>query len=105
MIAVLTLTEPRGAETQSTVDTEWRHFGHDAANTKYSPLDQITPENFGDLEIAWRWRSIATAVTREREETFKSVALMIDGLVYLSTSQRRGRIPDFPEQCVGKDGL
>ena len=75
---------------QSVADTEWRHFGHDAANTKYSPLDQITPDNFNDLEIAWRWTSIETEVTSEREELrpgpFKSVSLMVDGLVYLSTS-------------------
>ncbi len=88
--AALALTAPHFATAQSTADTEWHHFGHDAANTKYSPLDQITPENFTDLEIAWRWRSIETEVTREREEIrpgpFKSVSLMIDGRVYLSTS-------------------
>ena len=55
-------------EAQSVADTEWRHFGHDAANTKYSPLDQITPDNFNDLEIAWRWTSIETEVTSERAE-------------------------------------
>ena len=90
LLAVLTLTAPRFAAAQSKADTEWHHFGHDAANTKYSPLDQITPQNFNDLEIAWRWRSIETEVTRERENIrpgpFKSVSLMIDGVVYLSTS-------------------
>ena len=90
LLAVLTLTAPRFATAQSEADTEWRHFGHDAANTKYSPLDQITPENFNALEIAWRWRSIETEVTRERGNIrpgpFKSVSLMIDGVVYLSTS-------------------
>ena len=50
----LVLSAPPGAEAQSTADVEWRHFGRDAANSKYSPLDQITPENFADLEIAWR---------------------------------------------------
>ena len=86
----LALSAPPSAGAQSTADTEWRHFGHDAANTKYSPLDQIRPENFSDLEIAWRWRSIETDVTRERDEIrpgpFKSVSLMAGGLVYLSTS-------------------
>ena len=75
---------------QAPADVEWRHFGRDAANTKYSPLDQITPENFTDLEIAWRWRSIETDVTRERDAIrpgpFKSVSLMVGGLVYLATS-------------------
>ena len=86
----LVLAAPALAAGQSTADTEWRHFGHDAANTKYSPLAQITPGNFTDLEIAWRWRSIETDVTRERAEVrpgpFKSVSLMAGGLVYLSTS-------------------
>ena len=89
-IAALAPAGPRPAAAQPAADTEWRHFGHDAANTKYSPLAQITPENFADLEIAWRWTSIETEVTRERERIrtgpFKSVSLMIDGLVYLSTS-------------------
>ena len=29
----------------------------DLDSTKYSPLEQIDRENFGDLEIAWRWQS------------------------------------------------
>ncbi len=39
-------------------DGNWRHWGGDGANTKYSPLDQITRDNFDDLEIAWSWESI-----------------------------------------------
>ena len=69
---------------------EWRAFGADAANTKYSPLDQITVENFRDLEIAWRWTSISTDVTRARPEVnalqFKTIPLMVGGLVYVSTA-------------------
>jgi len=34
---------------------EWRSYGGDVGSTKYSPLDQIDRDNFGDLEIAWRW--------------------------------------------------
>ena len=69
---------------------EWRAFGADAANTKYSPLDQITVENFADLEIAWRWTSISTDVTSVRPEInalqFKTIPLMVGGLVYVSTA-------------------
>ncbi len=69
---------------------EWRAFGADPANTKYSPLDQITVENFPDLEIAWRWTSISTDVTRVRPEIdalqFKTIPLMVGGLVYVSTA-------------------
>ena len=37
---------------------EWPTYGGDLGNTKYSPLDQIDKDNFGDLEIAWRWTSV-----------------------------------------------
>ena len=33
---------------------EWRAYAADSAATKYSPLDQITADNFGELEVAWR---------------------------------------------------
>jgi quinoprotein glucose dehydrogenase len=36
---------------------EWTAYGADLGNTKYSPLDQITAENFSRLRIAWRWTS------------------------------------------------
>ncbi len=76
---------------QSSVpDGEWHAFGRDGANTKYSPLDQITAENFGDLEIAWRWASLSQAVVAEHERirpsAFMSSPLMADGLVYVSTA-------------------
>jgi glucose dehydrogenase len=32
--------------------TEWPQYGGDKASTKYSPLDQITPENFSKLKVA-----------------------------------------------------
>ena len=71
-------------------DGEWHAFGRDEANTKYSPLDQITADNFGDLEIAWRWTSLSRAVVEENERirpsAFKSSPLMADGLVYVSTA-------------------
>lgn len=37
---------------------EWHAYGADKAGTKYSPLDQINRDNFGDLEITWRWQSV-----------------------------------------------
>ena len=71
-------------------DGEWHHFGRDGANTKYSPLDQITAANFTDLEIAWRWTSLSRAVVEENERirpsAFKSSPLMADGLVFVSTA-------------------
>ncbi|MGE0461375.1 MAG: pyrroloquinoline quinone-dependent dehydrogenase [Vicinamibacterales bacterium] len=38
----------------STATGEWPTYGGDLASTKYSPLDQITPQNFSSLHVAWR---------------------------------------------------
>ena len=46
---------------------EWRSVGGDIGGTKYSPLDQITAENFGDLEPAWHWKTVDTHLTRSTE--------------------------------------
>ena len=38
----------------STASGEWPIYGGDLANSKYSPLDQVTAANFSSLKIAWR---------------------------------------------------
>ena len=37
---------------------DWPSYGGDTGSTKYSPLNQITAENFEQLEVAWTWTSI-----------------------------------------------
>jgi quinoprotein glucose dehydrogenase len=41
----------------ATVRGEWPTNGGDLANSKYSPLDQISAANFASLRIAWRMTS------------------------------------------------
>ena len=69
---------------------EWWAYGADGHNNKYSPIDQITVENFHDLEIAWRWTSISTEVTSRNARItpglFKATPLMVGGVVYVSTA-------------------
>ena len=90
--AFLTLTVSAvNAPAQSSVpDGEWHAFGRDGANTKYSPLGQITAENFVDLEIAWRWTSLSKSVVdsdeRIRPRGFVATPLMVDGVVYTVTA-------------------
>ena len=40
---------------QGTASGQWRYQGGDAGNTRYSPLDQVTPANFETLKEAWRF--------------------------------------------------
>lgn len=40
-----------------TTGADWPAYGGDHHATRYSPLSQITPENVGDLELAWEFRT------------------------------------------------
>ena len=69
---------------------EWRSYGGDIANTRYAPLDQITAENFGDLEVAWRLRTANFG--SEPEFNFQSTPLMVGGVIYSTAGLRRAAI-------------
>ena len=65
---------------QGTENGEWRSYGGDIANTRYSPLDQITADNFRDLEVAWRVKT--SNFGPNPEYRFQSTPLMVDGVLY-----------------------
>jgi len=76
---------------QGMSDGQWRHFGGDVGNTKYSSLDQIDKTNFDKLAIAWRWdpdvqQRVVDAESRVEPGQFKPTPLVIDGVMYLATS-------------------
>ena len=93
---------------------EWRSYAADTFGSKYSAVDQITAENFTDLEIAWQWHTADSHLIYESEygtslvpaqtlfdlleaekpgrwvtpPTFRRLVatpLMVDGVLYLST--------------------
>src|SRR3982750_4923422 len=66
---------------------EWTTYGGDLASTRYSPLDQITKDNFGKLEIAWRFKT--DALGPRPEFNFQGTPLMVDGIVYSTAGTRR----------------
>ena len=55
--ALLAAATPAAAQ-YGAQDGEWRSYGGDVGSTKYSPLDQITRDNFEQLELVWRWSSV-----------------------------------------------
>ena len=70
--------------------TEWTSYGGDKASSKYSPLSQIVANNFDRLRVAWTWRSpdeeIVKANPQLKTWIWESTPLMVDGVLYLSTS-------------------
>src|SRR5215471_16091083 len=66
---------------------EWRSYGGDIGHTRYSPLDQITADNFGKLEVAWRFKTDFLGPRPEYQ--FESTPLMVKGVVYTTAGTRR----------------
>ena len=66
---------------------EWPHYARDLAATHYSPLDQITPENVGQMRVAWEWKPGEKDMPEfgTRPGAFQNTPLMIDGVLYVST--------------------
>ncbi|MDE2806397.1 MAG: PQQ-dependent dehydrogenase, methanol/ethanol family [Gemmatimonadota bacterium] len=56
--------------------SEWPMHGRDAAETRYSPLDQINTDNVGGLRLAWRWEIPKTGARLE------TTPLVVDGMLY-----------------------
>ena len=71
----------------STASGEWPTYGGDLANTRYSPLDQITADNFGKLEVAWRFK--ADNLGPRPEFKLESTPLMVNGRLFSTAGTRR----------------
>ncbi|WP_110686103.1 membrane-bound PQQ-dependent dehydrogenase, glucose/quinate/shikimate family [Salinicola aestuarinus] len=65
-------------------DGDWAAYGRDSAATRYSPLAQINPDNVGDLEVAWQYRTGDLLDHRWGAET---TPLKIGDNVFLCTSR------------------
>lgn len=68
-------------------DTEWRHYANTLASTRYAPLDQINADNFGQLEMAWHFKT--DALGSRKEYQFEATPLLIGGRLFLTAGARR----------------
>ncbi len=66
---------------------EWRTYGGDLGNTHYSPLTQISAENFAKLQLAWRFKT--DSLGPRPEYNFESTPLMVNGVVFTTAGTRR----------------
>ena len=89
-VLILVLTVLLDAQT-GRQPIEWRHWGADAAQTKYSTAADITPANVRNLQLAWTWRTIDRTVPEFdiRPGNFQTTPLMIDDVLYVTTSFHR----------------
>ena len=66
---------------------EWRTYGGDLGHTRYAPLDRIDADNFGDLEVAWRFKTDNLGPVPEYR--FQSTPLVVDGVMYTTAGSRK----------------
>lgn len=86
-IAVAVLLSVGAVTQQGAAAGEWRFWGGDAGSTRYAPLDQITRDNVGKMEIAWRWR--AANFGPAPETYYRATPLYADGILYTVAGERR----------------
>lgn len=48
---------PYASAQKSVESQDWRFIGRTAGGTRFAPLEQITPDNVKDLEVAWTYRT------------------------------------------------
>ena len=63
---------------------DWRYIGGDAGHTRSTPLNQITSENFEDLEIEWSWNDASFGSTPPR-----STPVYANGKLFTVAGARR----------------
>ncbi len=85
LLSVATL--PVAGQSGGTTKGEWRAYGGDLANTRYSPLDQINATNFKNLEVAWRFKTDNLGPRPEFQ--LEGTPLMANGVVYATAGTRR----------------
>ena len=85
--AALLVSGATGMAQRGVSDSQWRHYHGDTGATRYSNLDQITVENVGRLQVAWRWSSANFGPTPEFKN--ETTPLMVDGVLYFTAGFRR----------------
>jgi quinoprotein glucose dehydrogenase len=74
----------------TTATGQWHAFGGNLGCQRYSPLDQITADNFGQLKLAWRWDSADMALAEKNKNLrpgfMKCTPLFVNGVLYVGTA-------------------
>jgi quinoprotein glucose dehydrogenase len=70
---------------------DWPVYAGDAGGRRYSPLDEITPENVAHLELAWEFRTgdLRGDERERRELAFQATPILVGDSLYLCTPRSR----------------
>ena len=85
--ALLALFALPGTTQPSQTNANWRSYGGDITNTRYTPLSQIDASNFSKLQVAWTFNTASLGPVPEAN--LESTPLVIDGVFYSTAGDRR----------------
>jgi quinoprotein glucose dehydrogenase len=87
LAAVLVCGVPLASQTDAPRQIEWRYYGGDPGNSRYSSLTDINPRNVNLLRSAWQWKHWETRLEQYGTTPgfFENTPLMIDGVLYVTT--------------------
>ncbi|NRA08943.1 MAG: pyrroloquinoline quinone-dependent dehydrogenase, partial [Myxococcales bacterium] len=69
----------------------WPHYGGDRGGMRFSPATQITPQNVGDLELAWTYHSgdFSEGGETDSRTSFNATPLLVDDTLVFCTPLNR----------------
>ena len=68
---------------------EWRTYGHDYGDSRYSPLSDITPANVGGLKPVWTYHMRTPDRTSRGFAASENTPIVVDGIMVVSTPYGR----------------
>jgi len=77
----------QGTGQPSTAKGDWPSYNADVRGTRYSPLDQITAENFSKMEVAWRFKT--DNLGSRPEFKLEGTPIVVNGILYATGGTRR----------------
>src|SRR5262252_9871823 len=80
-----------GTAQRGTRDGEWRSYAGDNGSSRFAPLDQITRDNFKNLQVAWSWK-----FDNFGGGNSETTPVMANGVLYFTVGQRRNVIAVNP---------
>jgi quinoprotein glucose dehydrogenase len=69
----------------------WPVYGGDAGGSRHSPLDQLTPDNVGKLEVAWTYHTgdVHDGAEGATPTTFQNTPILVEDTLYICTPYNR----------------
>lgn len=76
---------------QTTLESNWSHYGGDAGGMRYSRLTQISPKNVSRLQIAWVFHTgdVSDGKHGKQRSGFEATPILVDRMLIFTTGFNR----------------